>query len=73
MSVVPEVASAADLLREDAQAAALRDVMALPAGEVVDLAAPFAPGDPLVHLAAAILGDRYVDRYSAGLTLGLSL
>lgn len=36
-------------------------------------AAPFAPGDPLVHLPAAMLGDRYVDRYAAAAALGVNL
>ncbi|MEU5959219.1 hypothetical protein [Streptomyces sp. NPDC047525] len=72
MRVVREVESAADLLREDAQASALRNLVHLEPGEVVDLAAPFVVGDPLVTVAAAMLGDRYVDWYAAGQVLGVS-
>lgn len=64
--------SSVDVLREGAQASALRDLVSLEPGDVVELAAAFVVGDPLVTVAA-MLGDRYVDRYAAGQVLGLGL
>ncbi|MGW2793631.1 hypothetical protein ACWC9H_27380 [Streptomyces sp. NPDC001251] len=61
---------AVDALLWESDAAALRHVMTLPADAVVDLAAGFVIGEPLVHVAAAMLGDRYVDRYAAARVLG---
>ncbi|MEU1132620.1 hypothetical protein ABZ383_22625 [Streptomyces sp. NPDC005900] len=63
--------SSADVLREDAQASALRDLLSLEPGDVVDLAAQFVVGDPLVTVAAAMLGEQYIDRYAAGKVLGV--
>ncbi|MEU1121806.1 MULTISPECIES: hypothetical protein [unclassified Streptomyces] len=70
---VRDVSSAADLLHEDARGAALRDLVALDPGEVVDLAAPFVVGDPLVTVAAAMLQDRFIDWYAAGQVLGVDV
>jgi hypothetical protein len=70
---VCETYSAAELLGLDAQAAAVREVMALPVAEVEDLAAPVVTGDPVVQLAAAVLGERYVDRYAAAQVLGVRM
>ncbi|MFC8670821.1 hypothetical protein [Streptomyces sp. NPDC057199] len=70
---VCEVSSAAELLELDARAAGVREVMELPASEVEDLAAPVVTGDPVVQLAAAVLGDRYVDRYAAAQVLGVRM
>lgn len=67
---VREVNSAAELLRGTAAAAAFRDLLSLDPGEVVDLAAPFVVGEPLVHMAAAILQGDFVDWYAAGQVLG---
>lgn len=59
-----------DVLLTDAEATAFRGLMDIPISEVVDLASAFVVGDPLVQVAAAMLGDRYVDRYAAGRVLG---
>lgn len=68
---VRELASAVDLAARVAAEDAVRRVMDLPPVEVEDLAAARVTGDPLVSLAAAVLGDRFVDRYAAGLVLGV--
>lgn len=67
------VFSAAELLEGDARAAGVRVVMDLPFSEVEDLAAPLVVGDPVVQLAAAVLGERYGDRYAAARVLGVRM
>ena len=62
---------AADLLAQDAAAAAYRDVLELDPAEVAGLAAPFVVGEPLVALAATVLQENFVDRYAAAAVLGV--
>ncbi|WP_330346621.1 hypothetical protein OG858_47330 (plasmid) [Streptomyces europaeiscabiei] len=73
MTVREDAFTAAELLAGDAAAAAVREVMTLPATQVAELVAETLTGDPLVQLAAAVLGDRYVDRYQAAAVLGMTL
>ncbi|MFF7176839.1 hypothetical protein [Streptomyces pseudovenezuelae] len=71
MSVLGGSGLAVDLLAQDAAAAAYRDVLELPAAEVVELAAPFVVGEPMLALAAAVLQEKFVDRYAAAVVLGV--
>ncbi|WP_125264879.1 hypothetical protein [Streptomyces alboflavus] len=68
---VRETVSAGTLLQEASAAAMVGEVVALPAEDVQDLAAGFVVGEPVVALAAAVLGKRYVDRYAAARVLGM--
>lgn len=73
MTVREDAFSAVELLAGDAAAAAVREVMAVPAERVAELVAETLTGDPLVQLAAAVLGERYVDRFHAAGVLGVTL
>ncbi|MFJ8166498.1 hypothetical protein ACIRBY_37040 [Streptomyces sp. NPDC096136] len=76
MTVVPDLGErlvGRTTLLAAAKAASRRRLMELSPETISDLAAPLVVGDPLVQLAAAMLGDRYVDRYAAARMLGEDL
>ncbi|MGW1674614.1 hypothetical protein [Streptomyces sp. NPDC002324] len=73
MTVREDAFTPIQLLASAAAAAAVREVMTVPAERVAELVAETLTGDPLVQLAAAVLGDRYVDRYQAAAVLGMTL
>ncbi|MGW2725100.1 hypothetical protein [Streptomyces sp. NPDC001492] len=60
-------------LAGEGTSAAVRDLLSLDRDQVVDLAAPFVVGDPLVTVVATMLQDSYVDWYAASRVLGVQL